>query len=145
MFGFFLTAACVNFVAVFLSPLVLYSRWWSLPIVIFTFIGALLTVAGSVIGTVYAIVVQNALTSQPDLNIGVSLGVNMFAFMWTAVACVLVAWIIQLCLSCCCASRRDIKKGKKKGSEKAYGDVPVKEAREGRRFKLFGRSAKRVN
>lgn len=142
MFGFFLTGVCMNFVSIFLAFVPLYSRWWSLPICIFTFIGALLTTAATIIATAYAIVLRNVLTSQADLDISASLGVQMFGFMWTATACVLVAFIIQLCLSCCCASRRDIRSGKKKGNKKAYGDVPVEglsEKKRARRYKIFGR------
>ncbi|CZR59567.1 uncharacterized protein PAC_09461 [Phialocephala subalpina] len=104
MFGFFLTGICMNAVSIFLAPFTLFSRWWSLPFAIWTFIGALLTTAATIIGTVMAIIFKNVATSQSGLNIGADIGTDMFAFI------------------CCCASRRDVKTGRRKGRQSAYGD-----------------------
>jgi hypothetical protein len=123
MFGFFLTGACMNFVSIFLAPITLYSRWWSLPFAIFTFIAALLTTGATIIATVMFIVFKNVVTSQPGLNIGARLGTNMFVFMWIASAFSIIAFVIHVCLSCCCASRRDVKSGRRKGRKSAYGDA----------------------
>jgi hypothetical protein len=120
MFGFFLTGVCMNFVNIFLSPIVLYSRWISFPFAIWTFISALLTVAATIIATVIAVVLKNVVTSQANLNIGASVGTQMFAFMWIGAATSLIGWLIHLCLSCCCASRRDVKTGRKRGNKAAY-------------------------
>ena len=90
-----------------------------------TFLAALCTTVASVVATVMFIIMQNAITQVQQLNIGASIGVEMFAFMWIAAAAAILAWIIQLSLCCCCASRRDVKKGKKRGSMKAWkDDVP---------------------
>ncbi|KAH6674542.1 SUR7/PalI family-domain-containing protein [Halenospora varia] len=123
MFGFFLTGVCMNFVNIFLAFLPLYSRWWSLPIAIWMFISALLTTAAAIIATVMFIIFRNVITSQEGLNIGASVGTQMFAFMWIGAAFSIFGWLIHLCLSCCCASRRDVKTGRRKGSKKAYGNV----------------------
>jgi len=69
-------------------------------------------------------VFQNTIT---QVNIGATIGIKMFAFMWVASACALIAFLIQLCLCCCCVSRRDVKKGKKKGI-KAYDKASEKTA-----------------
>lgn len=127
MFGFFLTGVCMNFVSIFIAPLAIYSRWWSLPLTIWTFIAALLTTAAAIIGTVYAIVFRNVLTSQTELNIGCSLGVDMFAFMWVGSAFSIFGFAIHFCLLCCCASRRDVKSGRRKGRASAYGDAQTDE------------------
>jgi hypothetical protein len=127
MFGFFLTGAIMNFINIFLAPIVLYSRWWSLAFVVWSFISTLMTVAATVIATAMFIIFRNVITSQQSLNIGASVGVQMFAFMWVAAAMSLFAWVIHLCLSCCCASRRDVKTGRKHGSKKAYGDASMDE------------------
>ena len=63
---------------------------------------------------------QNAITQVQQLNISANIGVEMFAFMWISAGTAILAWIIQLSLCCCCASRRDVKKGKKRGSMKAW-------------------------
>jgi hypothetical protein len=120
MFGFFLTSACLSFVLLFLMPISVLSRWWTLPIAILTFINALLCTAASVIATVMFVIFRNVISSVSELNISASIGNYLFGFMWTASAFAIFAWLVQTGLCCCCASRRDVKTGRKKGSEKAY-------------------------
>lgn len=55
---------------------------------------------------------KNVLTSQPELNIGANLGKQMLAFMWIGAGGSLIGFVIQLCLSCCCVSRRDVRIGR---------------------------------
>lgn len=81
------------------------------------------------------IIMQDAITSATQLNIGASIGIEMFAFMWIAAGTAILAWLIQLGMCCCCASRRDVKKGKKSGSKKAWhGDGPTMREKEPGRF-----------
>ncbi|KAH8596443.1 SUR7/PalI family-domain-containing protein [Bisporella sp. PMI_857] len=122
MFGCFLTGICMNVVSIFVTPVVLYSRWWSFPIAIWTFIAALLTTIATVIATVMFIIFRNVITSQDGLNIGAEVGTQMFAFMWVGCAFTIFGFAIHLGLSCCCASRRDVKTGRRKGNKAAYGD-----------------------
>lgn len=68
------------------------------------------------------IIMQNAVTSADQLNIGATLGVQMFAFMWIAAGSAILASIFQLGMCCCCASRRDVKTGRKRGSKHAWSD-----------------------
>lgn len=120
MFGLFLAGTCLNFLLIFITPFSVASRWAALIIGFFTFIGALLITAASVVATVMFIIMRNAFTSVTELNIGATIGVQMFVFMWIASGTAILAWLIQTGLCCCCASRRDVRKGKKKGSKKAY-------------------------
>jgi hypothetical protein len=120
MFGFFLTGLLMNFVSIFLAPLAIYSRWWSLPLAIWTFITALLSTAATIIATVMFIIFRNTITSQEGINIGAELGNVMFGFMWTGAAFSIFGFVIHLGMSCCCASRRDVRTGRRKGSKKAY-------------------------
>ncbi|CAG8972438.1 hypothetical protein HYALB_00001127 [Hymenoscyphus albidus] len=129
MFGFFLTGCVMNFISIFTAPTTLYSRWWSLPFAIWTFIAALLTAAGAVIATAMFIIFRNVITSQEGLNIGAEVGTQMFAFMWVGAAFSIFGFVIHSGLSCCCASRRDVKTGRRMGSKKAYGDVATDEKR----------------
>jgi hypothetical protein len=129
MFGFFLTGVCMNLVNIFLAPIVLYSRWWSFPFAIWTFISALLTTTATIIATVMFVIFKNVITSQQGLNIGASLGTDMFVFMWIATAFSIFGLLIHFCLSCCCASRRDVKTGRRKGRMSAYGDAGSDEKR----------------
>ena len=57
-----------------------------------------------------------------DVNIEATIGTKMFAFMWVATACSIVGWLVQMGMCCCCASRRDVRKGWKKGDRRAYAE-----------------------
>lgn len=120
MFGLFLTSACLSFVLIFTVPFALYSRWLSLPIAIFTFLNALFVTAASIIATVMFVIFRNVMSSVAELNISAEVGGYLFGFMWTASAFAIFAWLVQTGLCCCCASRRDVRTGRKRGNEKAY-------------------------
>ena len=78
MFGLFLAGACLDFVMIFIVPLSVYSRWASLPIMLLTFFAALATTVATVVATVLFIIMKNAITSVTQLNIGASIGVEMY-------------------------------------------------------------------
>jgi len=143
MFGFFITGVCMNFVSIFITPIVLRSRWWSLPIAIWTFIAALLTTAACIIATVMFIIFKTVITSQDGLNIGASLGTQIFVFMWIGAAFSVLGFITHIGLCCCCASRRDVRTGRRKGNKAAYGDANTDEKKKplGGKFAMpkFGR------
>ncbi|KAH9818184.1 SUR7/PalI family [Teratosphaeria destructans] len=140
MFGLFLAGVCLDFLMIFLVPLSVFSRWATLPIMIFTFLGALLTTVAAILATALFVIAQDALTSQKTLNIGASIGTEMFAFMWIGAGAAILAWLILLCLSCCCASRRDVRKGKKRGSKKAWRNTKGPSEKEpSKKRGLFGR------
>ncbi|KAH8671123.1 SUR7/PalI family-domain-containing protein [Xylariales sp. PMI_506] len=113
MFGFFISGLVLDFVLMFAAPIVLNSRWWSLPFAFLAFIAALMVTAASIVATAMALVFKYALTSQSELNIGVVLGTKMFAFMWIGAGCTLLSFIIHAGLGCCCTSRRDIRTGRR--------------------------------
>lgn len=66
------------------------------------------------------IIFRNVITSQAGLNIGASIGNQMYAFMWIGAGCSIIAWLIHVGMCCCGASRRDVKSGRRMGSKKAY-------------------------
>ncbi|KAI0009832.1 SUR7/PalI family-domain-containing protein [Xylariaceae sp. FL0662B] len=115
MFGFFLVGLILDFVLMLLCPIVLYSRWWSLPFGFFAFVATLLVLIASALGTAMSLIFKYALTSQTDLNVKADVGVKMFAFMWIATGFTFVAFIINSCLGCYCTSRRDMRTGRKGG------------------------------
>jgi hypothetical protein len=120
MFGLFLTGTCLTFVLIFLMPVSVFTRWLALPVAIFAFLNALIVTVASVIATVMFIIFRNTITRVAELNIGAEIGITIFVFMWIASAFTIFAWLVQMGLCCCCASRRDVKTGRKRGSEKAY-------------------------
>jgi len=119
MFGLFLTGTVTEFVMIFITPLAIYSRWASLTVAPLTFLAALCTTIATVLATALFLIFKKAASSQSDLNIGATIGTKIFVFMWIATAFAILAFLIQMGLCCCCASRRDVKKGTKKGSKKA--------------------------
>ncbi|ORY09367.1 SUR7/PalI family-domain-containing protein [Clohesyomyces aquaticus] len=120
MFGLFLTSAVLSFVLIFIMPFSIYSRWLTLPIAILTFLNALFCTAASIVATVMFVIFRNVIGSVKEINIKAEIGVTMFAFMWVASAFTIFAWLVQTGLCCCCATRRDVKTGRKRGNEKAY-------------------------
>jgi hypothetical protein len=70
MFGFFLTGICMNFVSMFIIWIVIYSRWWSGFVALWTFLGALFTTAATIIATAMFTIFKNVITQEEDLNIG---------------------------------------------------------------------------
>ncbi|KAI1821369.1 SUR7/PalI family-domain-containing protein [Xylaria intraflava] len=114
MFGFFLGGIILNGILLVISPIVLYSRWWSLPVGIISSLSALVIVVAAILGTVIAYVFQAALSSQPELGVSASIGTRMLVFEWTAAAFTLLAFFIHAGLGCCCTSRRDMRTGRNK-------------------------------
>lgn len=147
MFALFLTGAPLSFLCIFLTPLSIYSRLLTFPIALLSFLAALTTTAASIIATALFIIFRNVITSQgAEINIQASVGTKMFAFMWVAAAGAIVGWLVQMGMCCCCASRRDVKRGKKVGRRSAYqnGEVPIHDQLQqrqggGRRRGWFGR------
>ncbi|KAI9728894.1 MAG: hypothetical protein M1834_007152 [Cirrosporium novae-zelandiae] len=141
MFGFFIVGTVLSFVAIFLTPLSVYTRWASLPIAILCFLAALTTTVAVIIATVMFVIFCNVFETASGIasfNVKPSLGTEMFAFMWIAAGFSIVAWLVQTSMCCCCASRRDVRTGRKRGSSKAYsggiaGDVDMVAAGEKRR------------
>ncbi len=121
MFGFFLTSLVLNFILMLAAPVVIYSRWWSLPFSLFSLISTLLVLVASSLGTAMSFVFQFAMNSQPELNIKADIGLRMLAFMWIATACTIVALVIHIGLCCCCTSRRDIRTGRRRGKNVEAG------------------------
>lgn len=120
MFGLFLTSAVLSFVLMFVMPISVFSRWWSFLIAILTFLNALFVTVASIVATVMFVIFRNVISSVNELNISASIGNYLFGFMWTASAFAIFAWLFQTGLCCCCASRRDVRTGRKRGNEKAY-------------------------
>lgn len=113
MFAFFLAGTILAFLLVFLSPIAIFSRWWSLPMAFISGATFVLIFAASTIASVISFVFKYAATAQSSLNIHAYVGIRMFVFMWIATGCALVGFILHAGMGCCCASRRDLKTGRK--------------------------------
>ncbi|KAI1467965.1 SUR7/PalI family-domain-containing protein [Daldinia caldariorum] len=113
MFGFFITGALLDFVLMCLTPVVVFSRWWSGLLGFLAFLSTLLVLIASALGTAMSLVFKYALTSQTDLNVKADVGIKMLAFMWIATGFTLISFIIHASLCCFCTSRRDIRTGRR--------------------------------
>lgn len=113
MFGFFLTGAVLGFLLIFLSPMAVWSRWWSLPLAVVAFLEMMIVLAASVVGTAISVAFKYAAEAQSELNIHVEIGVKMFVFMWLATGFSLWAFAVHSGMGCCCTSRRDLKTGRR--------------------------------
>lgn len=111
MYGFFMAGTIVNFILVFMTPLVLRTRWFSLALALLGFLAALLVTVAAVIATVITVVARIALTAQDDLNIRCEIGVKMFVFMWIAAGFTLLAFFLHAGMGCCCKPQRREKAG----------------------------------
>ncbi|GKT50297.1 surfeit locus protein 4 [Colletotrichum spaethianum] len=107
MFGLFIAGISLAAAVLIATPLVMRSRWWSLPVAIFAFLTGLFVTVASIIGTVVSVGARIALTQQQELNIEAILGVRMFVFMWLASALVDVAAILHMAMGCCCSPRKE--------------------------------------
>jgi hypothetical protein len=140
MFGLFLTGTCLTAVLIFLMPLAIFTRWLALLTSILAFLNALVVTVASIIATVMFIIFRNTITRVSEINIGAEIGITLFVFMWIASAFTIFAWLVQTGLCCCCASRRDVKTGRKRGSEKAYqGVAPGPKAAESKKKRFWQR------
>lgn len=121
MFALFLAGVCLTVPSIVLAPLSVYSRWASLPLTVLTFLTALTVTTATIIASAMFIIFRKAIHSATDtLNIGAEIGTKMFVFMWIASATAILGCLIQVTQCCCCASRRDVRTGRRKGSKKAY-------------------------
>jgi len=122
MFGFFMAGLVVNFCLMLLTPLALRSRWWSVPLSILAGVSGIMVFVAVVIGTVISLAFKYAATSQSELNISASVGVEMFVFMWLGSGFTTLAFAINSGMGCCCTSERDLKTGRREIGEKAPGE-----------------------
>ncbi|KAK8089238.1 hypothetical protein PG997_004199 [Apiospora hydei] len=140
MFGFFLASTILDFLMIFIAPVVLYSRWWSMPVGIMSFINFILALVAAAIGTAMSLIFKYALTSQSDLNIQVETGTKMLAFSWIAVGFTFLSFIIHSGLCCCCTSRRDVRTGRKGSQSMPAGSMEEK-SKTGSKLPSFGRDS----
>ena len=134
MFACFLVGIILTFICIFISPFIISShpRYFhrgsriflrSIPLTIITFLAALFTTIGTVVATVMFVIFRNVFAEYASgINIGASLGKQMFAFMWIATAMDLVGFIWSLgnfCAVCCCSGKR---KARKQGLVDEHGN-----------------------
>jgi magnesium-transporting ATPase (P-type) len=146
MFGLFLTAAVLNFVMIFISPLAVSSRppqsikavaanggqlvgnpphrrrtfvlFRSLPMLLISFLTALITIVASAVATVMWYIFANVFENASDeINIQAHVGTQMMAFMWIGSGFSLIAFIVQFgsCCASCCGGRKARKQLKAQG------------------------------
>lgn len=111
MFAFFLAGTAVNFVLLLASPLVMRTRWFTIPVTILAAASGLLITVAAIIATVISVAAKVALTAVNELNIRADIGVKMFAFMWIAAILTDLAFILHAAMGCCCKPDRSSGRG----------------------------------
>ncbi|KAF4464407.1 SUR7 [Fusarium albosuccineum] len=106
MYGFFMVGICFNFVLIFMSFLVIRTRWWSLLLSLLSAIAAILVSVAAIIATVISVAAKIALTAQDQLNIRANIGMKMFAFMWIGAIFTDLAFLLHAAMGCCCKPDR---------------------------------------
>ena len=126
MFTFFLLGTILTFHLIFLAPFGVssYPRQHrrgqrlllrSIPLTVLAALALVFTLIASVVATVMFVIFRNIVTGQQDLQIEASVGTQMLAFMWTAVALDLLGFLLQAgicCSVCCCSGKRRYEKEK---------------------------------
>lgn len=138
MFGFFLAGVCLIFVLMLLSPVVLRSRWWSLPVAILAFLATVLVTVASIIGTAMSIGAKFALTAQDELNLRADIGIRMFVFMWIASVATILAFFMHAIMGCCCRIDRG-------GTASAEGSIAAAQNEKAEKTSGAGKGAKLAN
>jgi len=106
MFTFFLVGIILCFILMFISPLVLRSRGWCIPIVAFSLLACILVGGATVLATVFSVAAKYALTLQSELNIGVDLSATMLASMWIPALLTVTAFFLHSAVGCCCHTHK---------------------------------------
>ncbi|KAF4957812.1 hypothetical protein FSARC_11175 [Fusarium sarcochroum] len=106
MYGFFMAGIVFNFVLIFMSYLVIRTRWWSLLLSFLAAIASVLVTVAAIIATVISIAAKVALTAQDQLNIKANIGIKMFVFMWIAAIFTDLAFLLHAAMGCCCRPNR---------------------------------------
>lgn len=135
MFGCFFASTMCAFICIFLCPVALLSRLWTIPVGIFALLTAIAACIGAAISTAIWTILTNIITGvAAEINIVPETGRAIFAFEWIAAGCALIAALIQLGLMCCGTSRRDIKTGRRvsrgRWRQKVIADGTAEEAGE---------------
>ena len=102
MWAFFIVGIVLCFILMFISPLVLRSRGWCIPIVSFSLIASILVGGATILATVFSVAAKYALTLQSELNIGVDLSAIMLASMWIPALLSTTAFFLHSAVGCCC-------------------------------------------
>lgn len=116
MYAFFTAGTVVNFCLMFASPLVIRTRWFTLPIAVVAFISTILVGVAAIIATAISLTAKFALTAQDELNIQAEIGIKMMVFVWISAICTFIAFILHAAMGCCCRPQRLPKGGDSAGS-----------------------------
>lgn len=142
MYGCFMAGTIINFVMVFLSPLAVRRRLFSLFLSIIGLLSVVALVVAAVIATVISIAAKIALTAQDQLNIRAVIGVKMFAFMWIGAILTLLAFLLHSAMGCFCRPQR---LGRSSSSKRSDASMAETSSRVDRRGSIPGFVRNRTN
>jgi len=117
MYAFFTAGTVVNFVLFLASPLVMRTRWFTIPVTIVAAISAILISVAAIIATTISVAAKVALTAVDELNIRADIGIKMFVFMWIAAILTDLAFLLHAAMGCCCKPDRSAARGRRASPE----------------------------
>jgi len=115
MFALYLVAAILLFITVLVGLTSLCFLVGSIITTIVSFLALVFIFGASIVAQIMFVIYRNAINNTiPVFNVSATLGTEMFAFTWTAVACALVSFFGFL-FGICCGSARVYRRGEKYG------------------------------
>ncbi|EPE05000.1 integral membrane protein [Ophiostoma piceae UAMH 11346] len=111
MFGLYLVGAVLAVVLLLVSPFVLFSRWFSLPVAVLAGATAAPLLLASSIATFLAVAYRVVASSITQLHVVVTMGPVMFVMVWAAAGLAAATFLAHAILGCCATSVRDIETG----------------------------------
>ncbi|KAI0107264.1 SUR7/PalI family-domain-containing protein [Nemania sp. FL0031] len=106
MFGLFLSGAALTALLLVSSPVVLYSRWGSVMVMVMSLITTLVVIAAASLSTAISYLFQMIVKTETDVGAQASVGTWMLGFEWSAAALTLLACMLHVCVGWSGRSRR---------------------------------------
>ncbi|CAK7201176.1 hypothetical protein SEUCBS139899_003879 [Sporothrix eucalyptigena] len=113
MFGTYFVGVILSGLLIFASPLVIFTRWLSIPIGLLAAATALCLFVGSGIAMTMALAYRLAGSAINQLNILVTVGDTMFGLVWTSTALAFIGLVMHAILGFCGPSIRDVRTGRR--------------------------------
>ena len=112
IFGTYFVGVMLAGLLIVASPLVILTRWLSIPLGLLAAATAMCLFVGSGLAMTMALAYRLAGSAINQINILVTVGKTMFGLVWAATALSFIALVLHAILGFCGPSIRDVRKGK---------------------------------
>ncbi|KAI1156374.1 SUR7/PalI family-domain-containing protein [Nemania diffusa] len=108
MVDLFLSGTVLNALLLVSSPIVLYSRWWNILVMILCLLTTLVVIAAAGLSTAISYLFQTIMRTQTAIGVSASVGTWMLGLQWTAAVLTSIACIIHFWASWGYRPRREV-------------------------------------